>query len=336
MNKKLVALATVGVLVPSAVFVPSVQAMEIQDKTKTIAYGHSVTQSEKEELKDILEITESEAVEEIIVYGEDLKTYINSNNTTANMYSSAMLTPLENSNAVILSILTPENITQVTENQYINAVITSGISGVQVDIVSTRAVSGHSALVGIYKALDEKGVELDQDRMEVATEELEVVSEITQDNQSVEGFNEEMLNKALIDIKKGLADLGNDGDLVSNEQIDSLISKALEDNGLSGIISQNQIEKLRGFAEKYVKTGAIKDSEVLAQLDSLAKDVTSKLKDAKDSLGNKINDLNEQGFFDKIKEFFASIFESIKNIFKSEETELAPTDVQVDSEEQVN
>ena len=77
------------------------------------------------------------------------------------------------------------------------------------------------------------------------------------------------------------------------------------------MISKDQINALVTFAQNYQNTSAIDSKQVLEQLNSLSK-----------SVGEKINSLVEQakneGWLDKIAQFFTSIFESIKNLFNQQ------------------
>src|SRR5699024_10647207 len=110
--------------------------------------------------------------------GDDLVTYLGyDSGSTASMISSVLVQKTGKS-GVMVDIITPENITMITEEQYVNAAITAGVEDVNIEVASIRPVTGESALTGVYKALDVNGEELDQDRMEVAQEELETTSEI--------------------------------------------------------------------------------------------------------------------------------------------------------------
>lgn len=282
------------------------------------SYGGSLDETQRAELLKKLN-KDNYQVKEVEVVGQDLITYLGKGDTSARMLSSALISKSGNNSTVVVSIETPENITEITETQYANAVITSGATGVDVRIGSATPVTGHSALVGIYKAFDENGVKLDDDRMAVAQEELNVTSQISKENSETEGFTSDMLVKAVADIKKGLAEENNKGTELTDELVDKIVNDALKENKLDGIITQDQVNKLLGFANQYKDTGAITDKITMDQLNDLAKSVTDNLKNAKDYLGNKITELDEAGFFEKVKEFFGKIFDAIIGFFSSKE-----------------
>lgn len=70
------------------------------------------------------------------------------------MYSSAKITRRDAGEGLVIQIVTPSNITQVTSEMYANAMLTAGIQDASVQVAAPKAVTGHSALVGIYKAYE--------------------------------------------------------------------------------------------------------------------------------------------------------------------------------------
>ena len=100
-------------------------------------------------------------------------------NPNSRMYSSAKITREEKGKGLTISIVTPENITEVTSEMYANAMLTAGIEDATVEVAAPKPVTGHSALVGIYKAYEVKtGETLDIERTDVANEELSVATEL--------------------------------------------------------------------------------------------------------------------------------------------------------------
>ena len=81
------------------------------------------------------------------------------------------------------------NITEITNGQYTNAAITAGITDADIFVASPSPVTGESALVGVYKALEIKGEAVDPQRTKIAQEELETVTEIAEDNKANDKFD---------------------------------------------------------------------------------------------------------------------------------------------------
>ena len=133
-------------------------------------------------------------------------------------------------------------------------------------------------LTGVYKAFEANGVQLDAKRTEVAQQELEVTNKIAQENANAKGFDSSKLDKAMIEIKKELAELKQkQGQLATKEDIERIINEALKNNSLQNVISQDQINALVAFAQNYQNTSAIDSKQVLEQLNSLSKSVSEKI-----------------------------------------------------------
>src|SRR5699024_6768603 len=102
-------------------------------------------------------------------------------NPDSNMYSSAKITTKDNGHGVVVDVVNPENITEVTNEMYANALLTAGVENALIEVASPYKVTGHSALTGVYKAFNVDGEALDKDRMEVANEELDVATDLAED-----------------------------------------------------------------------------------------------------------------------------------------------------------
>src|SRR5699024_4258292 len=142
-------------------------------------YGDTLSAEQKQEVSDIFEVTDPDAVKEFTVTGQDIANYIDGD-PNSRMFSSAKIVRQEKGNGLTIVIVTGDNITQVTTDMYKNALLTAGVEDAVVEIASPVQVTGHSALAGIYKAYDTEGEELDQDRMEVANEELDVATDLAE------------------------------------------------------------------------------------------------------------------------------------------------------------
>lgn len=269
-------------------------------------YGGSLTEQQVEELAKGLgyKLDELDAIE---VTGKDLVEFLGEGNPNANMYSSAIIIRTDKGSGVTVRINTKENITKITEDQYINAMITAGVEDAEVIVDSPKKVTGESALTGIYKVYAEKGEMLDQDRMEVAQLELETTSLLAQELNDEE---KSALDDAIIEIKQQLGELKEDQ--LTEENIEEVVNKALEKRGLDSLIDSEDVTKLVDLAYKYSQTDAINSEAVKQQLEDLSNKVSEKLGDLKDWA-------DETGFWEGIKEFFVGIFSFVTNLFSGKE-----------------
>ena len=74
--------------------------------------------------------------------GEDLVKYIKDSNSSSRMYSSAKITRREAGEGLVIQIVTPSNITQVTSEMYANAMLTAGIQDASVQVAHRKPLQG--------------------------------------------------------------------------------------------------------------------------------------------------------------------------------------------------
>lgn len=276
----------------------------------TFVYGGGLSETEVQETEELIGIDNPENVASVNVTGDELIQYLGSGSgNTASLISSVLVAKENAGHGVVVDIKTPENITEITQEQYANAAITAGVADATIEVASIRPATGESALSGIYKAFDVNGEDLDQDRMAVAQDELETTNEIAQENAGNSDFDASTLDQAIIDIKQSLADLKEQqGELATKEDIERIINEALANNNLNNVVSQDQIDRLISLFEKYQQTAAIDSQQVKEQLQDLSQQVQSKI-------GDLINSAEESGLTDRISNFFRQIWEAITGLF---------------------
>jgi len=261
-----------------------------------VVYGETLTDAQKEEVRRLLEITDETEVTEYIVTGPDIAKYIDGD-PESRTFSSAKIIAEPEGTGVSIHIVTPDNITKVTEDMYRNALLTAGVENATVEVASPAPVTGGSALSGIYKAYDAEGAELDKGRMEVASEELDVATELSES----EGMDSDKVSELLAEIKSEIADKKPE----SKEDVERIIDEILIKLEIS--LSDKDRELLLNLFEKMrsldIDFGKVKD-----QLEDLA----SKIQD-------QVGDLNieiDEGLWKKILNFLKSIIEAILGVFE--------------------
>ena len=136
------------------------------------------------------------------------------------MYSSAKITRQDAGKGLVIKIVTEDNITQVTADMYGNAMLTAGIEDAIVEIAAPKKVTGHSALVGIYKAYEVTGEVLDTERTDVANDELNLATKFAEDA----GIDSDKVSELLTEIKKEIADKNP----ATKEDVEKIVSEQLE------------------------------------------------------------------------------------------------------------
>lgn len=309
----------------------------------TFVSGAGLTDSQRAETMEILGITEDE-VKATTATGADLIKYLGSGSGDDSvMLSSVVVNREDQSKGIEVDILTPENITLITADQYKNPLVTAGITDATVKVASVSKVTGESALTGVYKAFDTNGDTIDPERAQLAQEELATTSDVAesivdqanQDNSDAGLSAEEQakadeayrtqLNQTLVDIKQSLAELNDQqGELATKEDIEKIVNDALSKNNLTQYISQADIDKLVALAEKYQTTDGVLSEESLQQLTEISKGFQNTVNQLGNELGKFGNSLkgtfqDNQGFFSglwqSITDFFSNVGDNLKNLF---------------------
>ncbi|MDL2310579.1 DUF1002 domain-containing protein [Peptostreptococcaceae bacterium OttesenSCG-928-C18] len=313
--KKFSAALMAGIIIFSStvtVFANEIDTETINERwgKPTFVYGESLNNSQIKDTMKLLGVKNEENINSVKVTYKDLVEYIGGDiNNPSNMISSVLVTKENEGKGVNVVIKTPDNITQITAEQYANASITAGVEDATILVGAIRKVTGESALTGVYKAFEANGVELDKDRMEVAQDELDTVNEISQDNKDNKDFSASDLNNAVTEVKSQLAEISEKQDRTPTlDEIREVVEEAIAKHELENVITKEQIDKLISYFEKYVDTDALNSEQVKEQL--------GKWKDAiVDGASDLYNKAEESGFLDKIAAFFKGLYEGIVGLF---------------------
>lgn len=227
------------------------------------------------------------------------------------LYSSVKIQKLGSSETLTVNIVTPENITKVTEDMYRNAAVTLGIEHAAITVASPIAVTGESALAGIYYSLEENGADVSDESKELAQEELEALSTINSENQGTDGYDADKLNVALTDIKSAVADAG---DGVSKEDARKIVEETLDNYELKDVLSSDQITLIVNFAFNLSKSSIIDSSSFKSTLASLKDSIVSNASST--FKGINLN-FDATDALESSKGFLANIWQAIVNFFKN-------------------
>lgn len=262
-------------------------------------YGSSLDATQKASVKQSLNVAADEDTEEITVTGEDIAKYIQDGDSRARLYSSAKITPQDKGKGLVINIVTPDNITEVTSDMYSNAMLTAGIEDAKVDVAAPKPVSGHSALAGIYKAYEvTTGKTLDKERTDVANQELSVATDLAKNSD----VSDDQVSQLLTEIKQAIAEQKP----ATKEDVEKIVDDKL--STLKIELSDKDRQLLIDLMDK-ISNLDIDFSKWSSQLDDLNTSLQGKL----DSIKNDIE--SDSGFWASVKKFFSDLADSIKGWF---------------------
>ncbi|WP_019412608.1 DUF1002 domain-containing protein [Paenisporosarcina sp. TG20] len=289
-------LIAVLLLIPSGVLASTDTSAAINEKfgLPIVVYGADLTDAEKQSVKDSLEVTNESEVQEISVSGEDLVKYIKDGDASARMFSSAKITRQDKGKGLVIDIVTEDNITQVTAEMYANAMLTAGIEDATVEVAAPKKVTGHSALVGIYKAYEVSGEKLDTERTDVANDELSVATILADKS----GIDEAKVSELLTEIKKDIAELNP----ATKEDVEKIVEDQLANLQIE--LSPEDRQLLIDLMDR-IRQLDIDFSQWSNQLNDLSKTIS-------DKLGNIVDN---EGFWQSVKTFFNDLIDSLRSLF---------------------
>ncbi len=175
-------------------------------------------------------------------------------------------------------------------------IITAGLSDAKVTVAAPFNISGTSALVGAMKAYSVMtGEDISESTMDTATDELVTTAEVAE---SI-GDNDKVVQLVAAAKQKIFEE-----ELSSLDDIRDAVEASAE--ALKINIKEEDVEKLTTMLKKV--------SEVDIDVDTIkeqASEIYNKLKDA----GIDFSKVDTKGLAEKVGDFFANIFNAIKDFF---------------------
>lgn len=295
-------LAVIMLLALVAPVISSVLA-ESSWKDEVYGYGAGLNEEQINTTSDFLEIKNKD-IPKIKIDGKDTLKYLGEESTDSSMISSVYIKK-NGSEDVNVEVTTPLSITKVSSLQYSNAAITAGLTGVDIKVAAIRPVTGESALAGVYKALEQSGVEVDEEKTKNANEEIQVINVIAEENKDKEGFSKEKLNGAVVEAKQQLVEQKTEsGQNITVEEIENVVQTVIKDNNLQQFVNNVQIGNLSVVLQNFINSEDLDLEKVKDQLNNLASQ-------AKDLAEQEMNKVKEFLNTDKGKDFVNSMKDSV-------------------------
>lgn len=246
--------------------IPSTVLADVAVGDVIVTLGEDLTDTQKANMLEIFNPPENAQL--ITVSNEEEHTYldgvISSTQIGTRAISSAMITFTEDGSGVTVST---SNINYISDQTYINALITAGVKNAEIQISSPIEVSGTAALTGIMKAYEmSTGVMIDEDVKRTANEEMVTTANLADEigeDEATDLINEikkqiaETNPKTIEDIQKIISDVMDKFDIsLSQEQIDALVSlfNKMKDLDIDWDELKDQITNISSKASEYISS----------------------------------------------------------------------------------
>jgi len=185
-----------------------------------------------------------------------------------------------------------KNINWVTDEMYINALITAGVKDASIYITAPTSVSGTAALTGIIKAYEiSADTTIPEEVKQAANEEMVETAELG------ESVGQENAAALIAKIKEEIAKNAPQSDA----DLRAIIEQAAKDLGIT--LTEEEMASLMGLFNK------------LKDLDIDWNQVGEQINQAKDKISKFLESEDGQGFLESLKRFFVSVIDAIKSFF---------------------
>lgn len=261
------------------------------DSVRTVTIGADLSEAQKEKIFEFFNTDETKA-NVIEITNQDERKYLEGvvadSIIGTHTYSCAYIEPTTEGGIFVKTA----NLNWVTAEMLGNALITAGVDNCNVLATAPFEVSGTGALTGVMKAYEvSTDTELDEDKKQLASEELVLTAELTDDDKN----SQEDVLQAVNDIKQEVLDEKNPDD----EKINDIVINVTNDYNLN--LTDEQLDKLNEIVKKFT------------ELDYDKEDFKNSLDDFKDKLTNTAENLPTE----EAKNWFQKIWEAIVNFFKN-------------------
>lgn len=256
-----------------------------------ITLGENLTEEQKEQILSELGSTENTQI--ITVSNEEEVNYLGDLLPRATIgtraISSSSITYTEAGSGLDVST---NNINWVTDEMYLNALITAGVKDANIEVTAPFTVSGTAALTGLMKAYEvSSGEVIPEEIKEAANEEMIQTAKLG------DQIGAENASALFTKIKESIAKNPPQTDAELRE----IILQAAEDLGLT--LTDEQIQILMDVFNK------------LKELDIDWNQVGDQINQAKDKISKYLESEEGQNLLERMKQFFISLFDALKSLF---------------------
>lgn len=286
-SRRLIAALVGSVLVASMLVNP---LLANADSTRVVTLGADLTDTQRQTVLDFFNVSEDEVVIVTVNNAEEreyLEGVVSDSIIGTHTLSCCYINPTTEGGIQVKTA----NLTWVTENMLANALVTAGIENCQVIATAPFEVSGTGALTGIFKSFETASdEELDEDKKEVATEELVLSAELSDDN------DEDSVLEMMNDLKQQAI-----ADEIDVDGAKDTITDTAKQYGVS--LTDEQLSKL----DDWLNT--------LKGLDYDLERFTDAINDLNDTIKNSAESVQQST--QEAKGFLARVWQAIVNFFKS-------------------
>lgn len=241
------------------------QAIQKRELSKSyIVFGSGLSQSEQQQVASVLAgNADTSNFTDLIANANDYNQYINngqpSDATNASMISSVAIEPADPGSGISVDIKKfdgQNNIQEVTQQQYAMAAQMAGVTDINIVVTANRPVSGTSALTGVYEALAQDGIKLNNQNTTAANQVLSATQQATK---GMSPSQQTKVVQATGQTANQIAKDNQNGNPDSQQQIADMLKKNLDKQGVN--ISGNNVNIIANGLNQFKSTPAAKSKD---------------------------------------------------------------------------
>lgn len=294
--KKLVAtigVTTIAVGMISSIYTPPVSA-DAKPGDTIITLGEDLTISQKDTVLNDMDVKE-EDVEIVYVKNSEehkyLGQYIPKIQIGTKAISSAKIILGDEKAGLVVEA---NNVNYISDDMYLNALSTAGVTDAKVYVTAPFTVSGTGALTGIFKAYEiSSGNKIDEEKKQVANEEMVTTAKLA--------ANDEIGQEKAVNFMKEVKEEIAKEEPKTEEDIRTLIERVSDEMGIT--LTSEQLDQLVTLFNK------IKDFDIDWEK------VNNTFDKAKDKWNNFTESENGKNIIDSFISFMNSIWDGIVSVF---------------------
>lgn len=286
-----------------------------QNQTHTLSNSYVVYgagASDQQELNSVLSVKNN--FKKLTATAADYKQYIDPNGSTTDeaMISSVSIVPTDPGSGIKVNVNKfngRNNITKVTAQQYAMVAQMAGVTDVTITVSANTPVSGESALTGVYVAIQNDGVTLNNQNTQAANQMLGATNDAINANKGNNDYPGKLM-AAVGDTTKAINQNRKNGKEPSKDEIQTMLNHRLF---LHGIYSET-----KNYEQPIVNALIQFNNSPISSSNDYSSHVDDTIKNVKNSSGQIMNHAKQflnskdgqeaQNWFEKLVQWFKETF----------------------------
>ena len=290
------------------------------DSHKVITLGANLNEQQKQMVLNYFGVKESDA-EVITVNNQQERQYLSGVATeeqiSTKTFSCSYIEPTEDGGVQAKLA----NVNWLTADMVSSTLTTAGVNNANVLVCAPFEVSGTGALTGIFLAYEKtSGEKLSEEKKQTATNEIVTTGDLADEIKEQESPSGDS-STSTDDQTTSTNDQAKSEDQIAKDKAAGIVNDIKADIIKNGTKDTTQIaDTINNVCNNYNVTLSDEQKQKLQNLmEDISKqdynydDVKDTLNNVSDNVQSRLDELEESGFFDKIKDFFSNLFRDNKN-----------------------